>query len=393
MKLTMKIFGIICLLIASVVFSVDCSADYIKTENGIKYKYSDDNKIIDLYTGWASSSKGKMYYIDGVKVKEDTVINGIRYKFSSSGYLKGKYTGWIDTEHGKRYYKNGKLIKSKWLKTSKGYLYAGIKGDIIIENLPEKLPPLEEVSESESLKIAEAFLKGQGSSVSYAKNYRVKANLGTYGERKVFLLGSKKPKHFDDSSDYKIEYQYFGGYFFTNVHDYAFPVIVLDDYKFENLYYAYSDGRISDDVMARINYYLQSHLAAIGVKDNEENEPKYPALKSIDENKQQKLLKDFIKYKNDIGERWSDSELENMYIVKYYGTYHNREVVTIWNSEIETTDDQKVIEVGGQRIILSSGCYDVLLHKNGSYVDITKAYQKGYLNDEDIKKISYYAKN
>lgn len=107
-------------------------ADKIKTVDGVRYLYSDSGVNKGKYTGWAKSSKGKMYFKNGIKVTKNTTINGIRYKFSSDGYCLGKFTGWTKSSSGRRYWKNGVMYKNKWVKSSDGkYYYAGSNGYMV----------------------------------------------------------------------------------------------------------------------------------------------------------------------------------------------------------------------------------------------------------------------
>ena len=55
-------------------------------------------------------------------------IDGVKYRYSDSGEQLGKYTGWTRAAKGRRYYKNGVMYKNRWIKTKKGYYYAGKDG-------------------------------------------------------------------------------------------------------------------------------------------------------------------------------------------------------------------------------------------------------------------------
>ena len=109
------------------IFSSICSfADSLKSVDGVMYRYSDAGEPKGVYTGWAKSTAGKMYYKKGYVVKKNTVINGIRYKFSSDGYCKGKFTGFTKSSKGRRYWNKGVLAKDMWVQDTKGnYYYAG----------------------------------------------------------------------------------------------------------------------------------------------------------------------------------------------------------------------------------------------------------------------------
>ncbi|MBO6230101.1 MAG: hypothetical protein J6O50_06000 [Ruminiclostridium sp.] len=102
--------------------SATAFADTLKVVDGVTYRYSDSGEQLGKYTGWAKTSKGKVYYKNGVKVTKNTTIKGIRYKFNKNGICTGKYTGFVKNSKGMRYYKNGVLIKDQTV-TVKGLTY------------------------------------------------------------------------------------------------------------------------------------------------------------------------------------------------------------------------------------------------------------------------------
>lgn len=126
------------MLVALVMFGTMTTttfADSIKKNDGVAYRYSDSNTKIGKYTGWAKTSKGKIYYRNGIKVTKNTIINGIRYKFNKQGICTGKYTGFVKSTKGKRYYKNGVLLKNQTFTAKDGQIYnADSFGYIIIVN-------------------------------------------------------------------------------------------------------------------------------------------------------------------------------------------------------------------------------------------------------------------
>ncbi|MBP3855378.1 MAG: hypothetical protein IK990_07205 [Ruminiclostridium sp.] len=102
--------------------SATAFADTLKVVDGVTYRYSDSGEQLGKYTGWAKTSKGKVYYKNGVKVTKNTTIKGIRYKFNKNGICTGKYTGFVKNSKGMLYYKNGALIKDQTI-TVKGLIY------------------------------------------------------------------------------------------------------------------------------------------------------------------------------------------------------------------------------------------------------------------------------
>ncbi|MBP3856875.1 MAG: hypothetical protein IK990_14825 [Ruminiclostridium sp.] len=102
------------------------------TINGRLYKFDKSGICKGKYTGWAKTSKGKLYYKNGVKVTKNTTIGGVRYKFSSDGYCKGKFTGLTKSSQGRKHWSKGILTKDEWVQDPKGdYYYAGSDGYLL----------------------------------------------------------------------------------------------------------------------------------------------------------------------------------------------------------------------------------------------------------------------
>ncbi len=235
---------------------VTAFADSLRTIDGVRYRYSDTGEDLGIYTGWANTSKGRVFYNKGVKVTKNTVINGIRYRFSSDGYLTGKYTGWTRSSRGLRYWSDGVLLKNMWLKSGSYYWYAGIDGYMTVEKVPEK----------------------------------------------------------------------------------------------------------------------------------------FPALNALTEEEKQTLFEDFIGYKDGKG-GWQGITAEDLSVKKYYGTYNGCEAVVIWCDDIVCTDDIQDISIAGHTVSLPSGSYELLLHRDGTFISVKDAYDHGYLSESDIDKIAYYSEN
>ena len=83
-------------------------------------------------SGWRTEGGKTYYYKNGGPVTKAAVIDGILYNFGSDGVCKGKYTGWARSSKGRLYYKDGLALKNKWLKTKSGTrYYAGSSGYLI----------------------------------------------------------------------------------------------------------------------------------------------------------------------------------------------------------------------------------------------------------------------
>ncbi len=85
-------------------------ADKLKVVDGVTYKYSDSGEQKGKYTGWAKNSKGKVYYKDGVKLKNCWLkVNGKRaYYLKSNGLMA---VGDVRLKNGRTYHfeADGKL--------------------------------------------------------------------------------------------------------------------------------------------------------------------------------------------------------------------------------------------------------------------------------------------
>lgn len=114
----------------------------------------------------------------------------------------------------------------------------------------------------------------------------------------------------------------------------------------------------------------------------------YLPLEPLSEEAELKLREDFTEYKSKV---WSNAKSEDMYVLYYYGTYNNCEVVVMYSIERQSTDDIKFVSVAGYELALPSGSFEILLHKDSTFIDINTAYDYGYLNDEDIAAIYHYA--
>lgn len=363
-------------------------ADSLRTIDGVKYRYSDSGEDLGIYTGWANTSKGRVFYNKGVRVTKNTIINGIRYKFSSDGYLTGTFTGWTKSASGKRFWYDGKLIKNKWIKSGSYYYYAGIDGYIIVDKVTEKFPALKALSAGREKELCEQFIEWQSmqGKVS-ADDLYIPLYLGNYNGNDVALIMPK-----DGLSE--IDFTELGtitcGDRDITTAVGSEPVVSINN-EIDHLDVAFLDGLISDSDIIRINYYMNKFLADNGA-DPTALQNKYPPLTALTEKEKQTLFEDFIGYKAGKG-GWKGITAEDLSIKRYYGTYNGCEAVVIWCNEIVVTDDIQDIGIAGYTISLPSGSYELLLHRDSTFISIREAYNKGYLSKSDIDKIAYYAKH
>lgn len=111
------------------------------------------------------------------------------------------------------------------------------------------------------------------------------------------------------------------------------------------------------------------------------------AVSELSENEADKLREDFAKY---ISKSWPGVTADDIFIMGYYGTYNGNEVVIMYGTDYEMTDDEQEINVAGYTIYLPSGSLQLLLHKDSSFIDIRDAYHHGYLTEEDIISVKNY---
>lgn len=384
-------------------------ADTLRTVDGIRCRYSDSGELLGKYTGWAKSKSGnRYYYIDGVKVTKNTVINGTRWKFAKNGVCGGKFTGftWATNENMKYndedyqrgqyksrlFWKDGKLIQNKWVKISGKYCYFGIDGYQIVDGADEKYKPLEPLSDERK----EQILKVYNDKFRLPKPdmIRVQAYYGTYSGYDVVQIG------YGDKVSFKPDEITFHYCLHTSI---IHPKMQDSNLWLFNGRYLefidsverdkYRENSIDDNDIMHIKYYLQKFLLSEGIKTLEvkKEEPKYPAPDPLTDEQKEALFADYLKYIEGRGERWTDEEKAEIYVAKYLGSYNGCEVVVISSRELAVTDDMQFITIAGHTIALSSGSYKLLLHKDGTFIPIKKAYEDGLLNDEDIERMEYYS--
>lgn len=117
----------------------------------------------------------------------------------------------------------------------------------------------------------------------------------------------------------------------------------------------------------------------------------YAEPASLSDKAEAALKEDFAAFQSEL--RGHSVTSDEAYIMSYYGTYNGCEAVTMWLKDYTTTADLKYITVGGYTFMLSSGSYNIFLHKGNGFIDIKTAYSEGYISSSDIAKMHYYHKN
>ncbi len=389
--------------------SVTAFADKLKTVDGVKYRCSESGEQIEKYTGWTKTKSGKRYYYeDGVRVTKNTTINGVRWKFAGNGVCKGKFTGftWATNENMKYndedyqrgqyksrlFWKNGKLVRNKWVKIGGKYYYFGIDGYQIVDGADEKYKLLEPLSDERKEQILKVYR--DKFSLPEPDMIQVQAYFGTYNGYDVVQIG------YGDKISFKPDEITFYYCLHTSIilpkteesHLWLFNGRYLEfiDHVERD---KYRENSIDDEDIMHIKYYLQRFLLSEGITTLEvkKEEPEYTAPDPLTDEQKEMLFEDYLKYIEGRGEKWTDEEKADIYIVKNFGTYDGCEAVVISSRELNVTDDMKYIKIGGHTIALSSGSYELLLHRDGTFIPVKTAYERGILTDDDIERMESYS--
>lgn len=144
---------------------------------------------------------------------------------------------------------------------------------------------------------------------------------------------------------------------------------------------AYESGYVTDDDVARIYYY------------SENSEFTRPAPEPLTEEADMTLRKDYARFISTGLEKLVPSSLlaDDVCVVYYYGTYAGGEVVVMYPCEAILTCDIRKYTVAGYDFSLPSGCYEIMLHNDSTFIPFEEAYESGLLDDSDIAKIHYYS--
>ena len=377
MKKRLRLFaGLVAALMAMTCMSAAASADSIRKSGGVYYRYSDSGSLVGKYTGWAKTTKGKLYIKNGARVKNKWLRtrSGKYYYAGRDGYMR---TGWTMVTLGDGLYS---YFNSKGVWDGKTY-WTGY-------NVPDLQTVFKDVD----------FLSGN--TFYYQYNYHSDKNMKKFDGadvlNEILLQDLKTPLLWSDRSDDEIEAPdglYLGGTKIvirssvSNTIDLEFTKDKYGNSYLYNAWYGFgmtlSERDAFDMLVDAIGYLDESDP-----DDYEQDE--YDDPEPLDDEQREKLFSDFIKYKAGKG-GWSGYTADDLTLRSYFGTYHGCEAVIIYCDEKEVTDDMVEYNIGGFTIELSSGSYELLLHRNGTFMKVDDAYKDGILTDEDIKMIAYYA--
>lgn len=117
--------------------------------------------------------------------------------------------------------------------------------------------------------------------------------------------------------------------------------------------------------------------------------PEYLPLEPLSEKTVLQLCNDYVAYISSVKVIWSSFSAEDMIIDKYLGTYNNCEVVVMYPEPAVLSEYGKTVTVGEYDFSIMGGL-DILIHQDSTFIEITEAYSKGLLSDEDVAAIYYY---
>lgn len=195
---------------------------------------------------------------------------------------------------------------------------------------------------------------------------------GTYdsGEVAVMVVGDI---HTDDEKSYVIgEYEFI-------LPSGSYEMLLHTDDGFIEADEAYERGLLTDEDAAEMYYYYE-HQRDIELIPTLLN----PITGDLTDEQIETLRMDFAEYMRDI---WGEISLDEIRILKYYGTYDSGEVVVMYSNEYAMTCDENRIDIAGYEFYLESGSLELLLHRSSGFIPAADAYEQGLLSDDDIAEM------
>ena len=195
---------------------------------------------------------------------------------------------------------------------------------------------------------------------------------GTYDNGEVVAM-TVGDSHTDDEKCYNI-----GEYEFILASG-SYEMLLHTEVEFIEADEAYEQGLLTDEDAAKMYYYHEHQRDAelIPALLN-------PITGDLTDGQIDALRKDFAEYMRDI---WSDITLDEIHILKYYGTYDGGEVGVMYSYDYAMTCDEKRIDIAGYEFYLESGSLEILLHTDGGFITAAEAYEQGLLSDDDIAEM------
>ncbi len=275
--------------------------------------------------------------------------------------------------------------------------------DTAIKNIytPSPIIPL---STEKAIKIKQDYIKRYNVDDEDEKYFIIEEYFGIYNNCIVMLIDCA---HTYATMEYEIE---IAGY------EFVFPVIrefdVYRNGEFTSLEKAYEKGWVSKEDVRDIHYYYSTDT---GIKDIYTPSP----LVSLTAKQELKIKQDYLEYKKEDVQRLRDSEnqyynslsskeqekyklekgspdnyidelIENyLKIQVYFGTYNNCAVMILDSPFSVYFQAQTFNEIGGY-VFAYPVMRSTAVYRNGEFVTLEQAYEKGWLSDENMKDIYYY---
>lgn len=195
---------------------------------------------------------------------------------------------------------------------------------------------------------------------------------GTYdnGEVAVMVVGDV---HTDDEKSYFIgEYEFI-------LPSGSYEMLLHTDDGFIEADEAYELGLLTDEDAEEMYYYYE-HQRDIELIPTLLN----PITGDLTDEQIEALRMDFAEYMRGI---WGEISLDEIHILKYYGTYDSGEVVVMYSNDYAMTCDENRINIAGYEFYLESGSLELLLHRSSGFIPAAEAYEQGLLSDDDIAEM------
>lgn len=119
-------------------------------------------------------------------------------------------------------------------------------------------------------------------------------------------------------------------------------------------------------------------------------------LKPLSTEKAIKIKQDYLEYRRKSVEntgnpnRYNNKTIEDVTINQYLGAYGNCIAITIkMNSDIPPAEDIEET-VANYKFVYSSSKRGISVYRNGEFISLQKAYEKGWVSKENVRDIHYY---
>lgn len=264
-------------------------------------------------------------------------------------------------------YEKGLLTKSDM----KAIAYYNQHEEKISQLSPWQFSDLPPIDASRERKIRADYAKLQSEKLGWELEYpdvSVGAYYGTYNGREVVVM-------YVNEKAYTADMKYFNlaGYEFA-LSSGELDIHVYKNGEFIELSEAYKTGYLGDEDIDMIAFYNHNPSRYISLAGD------YPEPETLSEEAARQIREDYAKF---IG-----TDRENIVIENYYGTYNGGEAVVMYRGY--ATCDENHFSVAGYEMYLPSGSLRIHIHKDGTFYELSEAYESGLLSKEDVAIIAHY---